>query len=226
AMNEAMRDWVTNVRNTHYIIGTVAGPHPFPKLVREFQSVIGRESKQQILEREGKLPDACVACVGGGSNAMGLFHDFIKEDGVRLIGVEAAGKGLDTNEHCASLTLGEPGVLHGQMTYLIQTREGQIAPVHSISAGLDYPGVGPEHCWLKDIGRAEYVAITDDEALEGFSLMSHTEGILPALETSHAIAYLKQLAPTMKKDQVILVCLSGRGDKDVESAVKHIKGVL
>ncbi|MDP8245918.1 MAG: tryptophan synthase subunit beta [Candidatus Hinthialibacter antarcticus] len=226
ALNEAMRDWVTNVRDTHYIIGTVAGPHPFPKLVREFQAVIGRESKQQILEREGKLPDVCVACVGGGSNALGLFYDFIKEESVRLIGVEAAGKGLDTNEHCASLTLGDRGVLHGQMTYLIQTPEGQIAPVHSISAGLDYPGVGPEHCWLKDIGRAEYVAITDDEALEGFTLLAHSEGILPALETAHAIAYLKKLAPTMKKDQVILVCLSGRGDKDVEAAVKHLKGTF
>ena len=226
AMNDALRDWVTNVRDTHYIIGTVAGPHPFPKLVREFQAVIGRESKQQILEREGKLPDVCVACVGGGSNALGLFYDYIQEDNVRLIGVEAAGKGLDTNEHCASLTLGDRGVLHGQMTYLIQTPEGQIAPVHSISAGLDYPGVGPEHCWLKDIGRAEYVAITDDEALEGFTLLAHSEGILPALETAHAVAYLKKLAPTLKKDQVILVCLSGRGDKDVEAAVKHLKGTF
>ncbi len=224
ALNEAMRDWVTNVRDTHYIIGTVAGPHPFPKLVREFQSIIGRESKQQMMERIGRRPDACVACVGGGSNALGLFHDFVPDNDVRLIGVEAAGKGLDTNEHCASLTLGTSGVLHGQMTYLIQDRDGQIAPVHSISAGLDYPGVGPEHCWLKDTGRAEYVAVTDDEALDGFKLLSHTEGILPALETAHAIAYLKKLAPTMKKDQVILVNLSGRGDKDVESAVKHLKG--
>ncbi|MBI1389335.1 MAG: tryptophan synthase subunit beta [bacterium] len=226
AMNEAIRDWVTNVRTTHYIIGTVSGPHPFPKMVREFQSVIGRESRIQMMDREGRLPGVCVACVGGGSNSMGLFNGFIQDENVRLIGVEAAGKGVETNEHCASLTKGEPGVLHGALTYLIQDRDGQIAPVHSISAGLDYPGVGPEHCYLKDTGRAEYVSITDDEALDSFTYMSRMEGIIPALETAHAVAHVRKIAPDMSPDQIILVCLSGRGDKDVEAAARYLKEVF
>ncbi len=226
AMNEAMRDWVTNVRNTHYVIGSVAGPHPFPKMVREFQSVIGQETKEQFKQETGKLPDVLIACVGGGSNAMGLFHPFYEDQSVKFIGVEAAGLGLNTNQHSAPLSAGDLGVLHGSMGYLLQNHEGQISLAHSVSAGLDYPGVGPEHCYYKDSGRAEYVSVTDDEALEAFVQLSKLEGIIPALETSHAIAHVFKIAPKMAKDQTIVVNLSGRGDKDVESAAKHLKGVV
>ncbi len=215
ALNEALRDWATNVRHTHYIIGSVAGPHPFPMMVRDFQSVIGREAREQILEKEGRLPDALVACVGGGSNAIGLFHPFLDDD-VRLIGVEGAGHGLDTGMHAATLGLGSPGVLHGAMSYTGQDRNGQIQVAHSISAGLDYPGVGPEHSYLKDSGRAEYVSVTDDEALEAFELLSRVEGIIPALESAHAIGHLVRIAPGMDRDRVIVAGLSGRGDKDVQ----------
>ena len=217
ALNEAMRDWVTNVDNTFYIIGTVAGPHPYPMLVRDFQSVIGREARAQILEQEGKLPDALVACVGGGSNAIGLFYSFLEDVNVKLYGVEAAGEGLETGHHAATLCKGRPGVLHGNRTYLIEDDDGQIIETHSISAGLDYPGVGPEHAWLKDSGRANYVAITDDEALQAFHDLTRIEGIMPALESSHALAYAAKLAPTMKNDQIIIVNLSGRGDKDIHT---------
>ena len=215
ALNEAMRDWVTNVENTFYVIGTVAGPHPYPTMVREFQSVIGEECLVQMPEMAGRQPDAVVACVGGGSNAMGIFHPYIPYENTRLIGVEAAGLGLDTGKHSASLTLGSPGVLHGNRTYLLQDANGQITETHSISAGLDYPGVGPEHAYLKDIGRAEYVGITDDEALAAFHRLCRTEGIIPALESSHAVAYGMKLAATMRPDQHVLVNLSGRGDKDI-----------
>ncbi len=215
ALNEAMRDWVANVEDTFYIIGTVAGPHPYPQLVRDFQAVIGEEAKRQCLEKEGRLPDSVVACIGGGSNAMGIFHPFLDDEGVRIIGVEAAGHGIETGQHAASLTAGSPGVLHGNRTYLLQDRDGQIVEAHSISAGLDYPGIGPEHAWLKDIGRAEYVSITDKEALDAFQLLSRIEGIIPALEPSHAIAHAMKLAPTLPKDHVMVLCLSGRGDKDV-----------
>ncbi|MEO5688104.1 MAG: tryptophan synthase subunit beta [Burkholderiaceae bacterium] len=215
ALNEAMRDWVTNVENTFYVIGTVAGPHPYPTMVREFQSVIGEECLVQMPEMAGRQPDAVVACVGGGSNAMGIFHPYIPFEGTRLIGVEAAGLGLDSGKHSASLTLGSPGVLHGNRTYLLQDANGQITETHSISAGLDYPGVGPEHAYLKDIGRAEYVGITDDEALAAFHRLCRTEGIIPALESSHAVAYAMKLAATMRPDQHVLVNLSGRGDKDI-----------
>ena len=215
ALNEAMRDWVTNVENTFYVIGTVAGPHPYPTMVREFQSVIGKECLEQMPALAGRQPDAVVACIGGGSNAMGIFHPYIAHENTRLIGVEAAGLGLATGKHAASLTLGSPGVLHGNRTYLLQNEDGQIIEPHSISAGLDYPGVGPEHAWLKDIGRAEYVSITDDEALAAFHRLCRTEGIIPALESSHAVAYAIKLAATMKPDQHILVNLSGRGDKDI-----------
>jgi len=215
ALNEAMRDWVTNVENTFYVIGTVAGPHPYPEMVREFQSVIGQECLVQMPEMAGRQPDAVVACVGGGSNAMGIFHPYIPYENTRLIGVEAAGMGLDTDKHSASLTLGSPGVLHGNRTYLLQDANGQITETHSISAGLDYPGVGPEHAYLKDIGRAEYVGITDDEALAAFHRLCRTEGIIPALESSHAVAYGMKLAATMRPDQHVLVNLSGRGDKDI-----------
>jgi tryptophan synthase beta chain len=215
ALNEAMRDWVTNVENTFYVIGTVAGPHPYPTMVREFQSVIGKECLVQMPEMIGRQPDAVVACVGGGSNAMGLFHPYIAEEGTRLIGVEAGGLGLDSGKHSASLTRGVPGVLHGNRTYLLQDENGQITETHSISAGLDYPGVGPEHAFLKDIGRAEYVSITDDEALAAFHRLCRTEGIIPALESSHAVAYAIKLAATLRPDQHILVNLSGRGDKDI-----------
>lgn len=215
ALNEALRDWVASVENTFYIIGTVAGPHPYPQIVRDFQSVIGHEARQQMLETIGKLPDALVACVGGGSNAIGLFHPFLADHEVRLIGVEAGGLGLITGQHAAPLTAGSPGVLHGNRTYLMQNAAGQILPTHSISAGLDYPGVGPEHAWLKDMGRAEYVAINDDEALACFHEVTRMEGIMPALETSHALAYAAQLAKTLSRDQHILVNLSGRGDKDI-----------
>jgi len=217
ALNEAMRDWVTNVDDTFYIIGTVAGPHPYPAMVRDFQAIIGRESRQQCLEINGRLPDALVACVGGGSNAMGLFYPFISDKEVRMYGVEAAGDGIETGHHAASLCAGRPGVLHGNRTYLIEDNNGQILDTHSISAGLDYPGVGPEHAWLKDTGRAHYVAINDSEALAAFHQLTRTEGIMPALESSHALAYAEKLAPQMKKDQIIIVNLSGRGDKDIQT---------
>ncbi len=221
ALNEAMRDWVTNVDNTFYIIGTVAGPHPYPAMVRDFQAVIGREARQQMLERTGRLPDALVACVGGGSNAIGLFHPFLDDREVAMYGVEAAGDGLETGRHAAPLCAGVPGVLHGNRTYLMEDRDGQIIETHSISAGLDYPGVGPEHAWLKDSGRANYVAVTDDEALAGFHTLTRVEGIIPALESSHALAYAAKLAPTMRQDQSILINLSGRGDKDMHTVAKH-----
>ena len=215
AMNEALRDWVTNVDDTYYLIGTAAGPHPYPEMVRDFQAVIGQEARQQILEAEGKLPDVVIAAVGGGSNAIGLFHPFLDDEGVKIVGVEAGGHGLDGNEHCASITAGSPGVLHGNRTYLLQDKDGQILEGHSISAGLDYPGIGPEHSWLNDIGRAEYVPVMDDEALEAFQLLTKLEGIIPALEPSHAIAEVIKRAPKMGKDQIILMNLSGRGDKDI-----------
>ncbi len=226
AMNEGLRDWVTNVRNTHYVIGSVAGPHPYPKMVRTFQTVIGREARRQFMELTGKLPDYLMACVGGGSNAMGLFHAFYSDKDVKFIGVEAAGEGLDTPRHAAPLCAGEPGVLHGAMEYLIQTGDGQIAPVHSISAGLDYPGVGPELCHYKDTGRAEFVSITDKEALEGFTMLSRTEGIIPALESAHAVAYVMKFAPTLSRETTIIVNLSGRGDKDVEAASRYLEGII
>jgi tryptophan synthase beta chain len=217
AMNEALRNWVTYVHNTFYVIGTTAGPHPYPMMVRDFQAVIGREAKAQHRKAEGRLPDYLVAAVGGGSNAMGLFYPFYNDREVRMIGVEAAGYGIPTGNHAAPLCAGTVGVLHGNKTYLLQDKFGQIAPAHSISAGLDYPGVGPEHAWLKESGRATYVSVTDDEALEGFKMLTREEGILPALESSHAIAYLAKLAPTLGKDKTIVVCLSGRGDKDIHT---------
>lgn len=215
AMNEAMRDWATNVDDTFYIIGTVAGPHPYPQLVRDFQAVIGREARRQCLEQAGRLPDALVACVGGGSNAIGLFHPFLTDESVKMYGVEAGGLGIETGMHAAPLNKGIPGVLHGNRTYLMEDENGQIIETHSVSAGLDYPGVGPEHSWLKDIGRVNYVAINDDEALAAFRKITKTEGIMPALESSHALAYVEKLAPTMSKDQIIIANLSGRGDKDI-----------
>ncbi len=221
ALNEALRDWVTNVDNTFYIIGTVAGPHPYPAMVRDFQAIIGREAKQQCLEQVGRLPDALVACVGGGSNAIGLFYPFIDDASVKLIGVEAAGDGVETGRHSAPLCAGRPGVLHGNRTYLMEDDDGEIIETHSISAGLDYPGVGPEHAWLKDTGRAEYVNITDTEALEGFHALTRMEGIIPALESSHAMAYTMKLAPIMNKDEVIIVSLSGRGDKDMQTMAQR-----
>ena len=220
ALNEAMRDWVTNIDDTFYIIGTVAGPHPYPAMVRDFQAVIGREARAQMLARSGRLPDALVACVGGGSNAIGLFYPFIGDDGVAIYGVEAAGDGLQTGRHAAPLCAGRPGVLHGNRTYLMEDNHGQIVETHSISAGLDYPGVGPEHSWLKDAGRAEYVAIDDDEALAAFHDLCRFEGIIPALESSHAVAYAKKLAPTLGRDKTILINLSGRGDKDINTVAK------
>jgi tryptophan synthase beta chain len=220
ALNEAMRDWVTNVSNTFYIIGTVAGPHPYPMMVRDFQAVIGKESIAQMQDQCERQPDAVIACVGGGSNAMGIFHPYIPLAGVRLIGVEAAGDGIETGHHAASLTAGRPGVLHGNRTYLLQDENGQIIETHSISAGLDYPGVGPEHAWLKDSGRAEYVTITDAEALQAFHSLCRLEGIIPALESSHAIAYAAKLAPTLPKDKILLVNLSGRGDKDMHTVAE------
>ena len=222
AMNEALRDWVANVEDTYYLIGTVAGPHPYPMMVRDFQSVIGEEAKQQLHEAEGRLPDAAVACIGGGSNAMGLFHPFLDDASVRLIGVEAGGHGIATGEHAASLTGGRPGVLHGNRTYLLQDDDGQIIEAHSISAGLDYPGIGPEHSWLHDIGRVEYVSATDREALAAFTLCTQTEGIIPALEPAHALAYVQKLAPTMDKEKIILMNLCGRGDKDIFSVAEHL----
>jgi len=215
AMNEALRDWVTNVDDTYYMIGTAAGPHPYPEMVREFQSVIGKEAREQLLALEGRLPDMLVAAVGGGSNAIGLFHPFLDDASVRIVGVEAGGKGLDGEEHCASLTAGSPGVLHGNRTYLLQDSDGQIKEGHSISAGLDYPGIGPEHSWLKDAGRVEYVPIMDNEALDAFQMLTRTEGIIPALEPSHALAEVIKRAPKMGKDEIILMNLCGRGDKDI-----------
>ena len=220
ALNEAMRDWVTNISNTFYIIGTVAGPHPYPMMVRDFQSVIGKEAIAQMPELCGRQPDAVIACVGGGSNAMGIFHPYIDFKGVRLIGVEAAGDGIGTGRHAASLTAGHPGVLHGNRTYLLQDANGQIIETHSVSAGLDYPGVGPEHAWLKDTGRAEYATITDAEALAAFHALCRTEGIIPALESSHAVAHAAKIAPSMPKDTILLVNLSGRGDKDMHTVAE------
>ena len=220
AMNDALRHWVTHVRDTFYVIGTVAGPHPYPKLVRDFQAVIGRETKKQILEAEGRLPDAAIACIGGGSNAMGLFYPFVDDKEVQLVGVEAAGLGVDSGKHAASISAGSVGVLHGNKTFLLQDDDGQIEHAHSISAGLDYPGVGPEHSHLKEIGRAEYVSITDDEALDAFKLLTEFEGIIPALESAHAIAHVCKQAKEMSKDKVIVVCLSGRGDKDIHTVAE------
>jgi tryptophan synthase beta chain len=220
ALNEAMRDWVTNIENTFYIIGTVAGPHPYPMMVRDFQTVIGKEALVQMPEMAGRQPDAVIAAVGGGSNAMGIFHPYIPHESVKLIGVEAAGEGMDTNRHSASLQKGRPGVLHGNRTYLLQDENGQITETHSISAGLDYPGVGPEHAWLKDSGRAEYVGITDGEALQAFHDLCRFEGIIPALESSHALAYAAKLAPSLAKDKILLVNLSGRGDKDMHTVAE------
>lgn len=223
AMNDALRDWVTNVRDTFYCIGTVAGPHPYPLMVREFQAVIGNEARSQMLEREGRLPDTLVACIGGGSNAMGLFHPFLDDDAVRIIGVEAGGKGVDSRmEHCASLTGGRPGVLHGNRTYLLQNGDGQILEGHSISAGLDYPGIGPEHSWLHEIGRAEYVAVTDEEALRAFQLCCEQEGIIPALEPSHALAHVAKIAPDLPPDHLICMNMCGRGDKDIFTVAKFL----
>jgi tryptophan synthase beta chain len=217
ALNEAMRDWVTNVDDTFYIIGTVAGPHPYPAMVRDFQAVIGREARQQILQQRDRLPDRLIACVGGGSNAIGLFYPFLNDAEVAMTGVEAAGDGLDTGHHAAPLCAGKPGVLHGNRTYLMEDLDGQIIETHSVSAGLDYPGVGPEHAWLKDIGRVEYVAVTDQEALQAFHDLTRIEGIIPALESSHALAYATKIAPQMSRDQIIVINLSGRGDKDIHT---------
>jgi len=222
AMNEALRDWVANVEDTFYIIGTVAGPHPYPTMVRDFQSVIGDEAKQQHQEAEGRLPDALVACIGGGSNAMGLFHPFLDDPSVEIYGVEAAGDGVETGRHAASITGGRPGVLHGNRTYLLQDADGQIQDAHSISAGLDYPGIGPEHAWLNDIGRAHYVSATDQEALDAFQLLAKTEGIIPALEPAHALAYVKKLAPKLGKGKSIILNLSGRGDKDIFAVAERL----
>ncbi|MGE5446471.1 MAG: tryptophan synthase subunit beta [Ignavibacteriales bacterium] len=222
AMNEAMRDWITNVRTTFYIIGSVAGPHPYPMMVRDFQSVIGDEAKEQVLEKEERLPDLLIACVGGGSNAMGLFYPFLEDETVKMTGVEAAGSGLKTEQHAATLAAGRPGVLHGSKTYLLQDKDGQVKGTHSIAPGLDYPGVGPEHSYLKDSGRVSYTTVTDKEALEGFKFLSQTEGIIPALESAHAVAYATKIAPMMPKDSVIIICLSGRGDKDIQVAAKAL----
>jgi tryptophan synthase beta chain len=224
ALNEAMRDWVTNVDDTFYIIGTVAGPHPYPAMVRDFQTVIGREARAQILEQAGRLPDGLIACVGGGSNAMGLFYPFLDDKGVAMYGVEGGGEGIESGKHAAPLCAGSPGVLHGNRTYLMEDQDGQIIETHSVSAGLDYPGVGPEHAWLKDSGRARYVAATDQQALECFHELTRIEGILPALESSHALAYAKQLAPTLDKDKILLINLSGRGDKDIHT-VAQLEGI-
>ncbi|MBU1090932.1 MAG: tryptophan synthase subunit beta [Candidatus Omnitrophica bacterium] len=223
AINEAIRDWVTNVRNTHYIIGSVVGPHPYPMMVRDFQSVLGREAKRQILKKEKRLPDYLVACVGGGSNAMGLFYPFFKDKKVRFVGVEASGRGLASGEHSAALVAGSPGVLHGSKSDLLQDRFGQVNPAHSVAPGLDYPGTGPEHSYYKKIGRARYVAVNDKEALEGFKLLSEREGIIPALEPAHAIIYLKKMARIIKKNSIIIVCLSGRGDKDLGIVTENLK---
>ena len=224
AMNEAMRDWITNVRDTFYIIGSVAGPHPYPMMVRDFQSVIGNEARKQILEKEDRLPDLLIACVGGGSNAMGLFYPFLENEDVKMTGVEAAGAGIDKGNHAATIAAGTVGVLHGSKTYLLQDENGQIKGTHSIAAGLDYPGVGPEHSYLNDSGRVSYTNVTDGEALEGFQFISQVEGIIPALETSHAIAYAMKTAPTMPKDSIIIICLSGRGDKDMNTIADLMEG--
>lgn len=221
AVNETFREWTTRMEDTHYVLGSVMGPHPFPTIVRDFQSVIGREVKQQILEREGRLPDALLACVGGGSNAMGLFYEFINDPGVRLIGCEAAGHGIDTDKHAATMATGTPGIFHGMKSYFCQDEYGQIAPVYSISAGLDYPGIGPEHSYLRDIGRAEYVPITDEEAVQAFEYLSRTEGIIPAIESAHAVAHARNMAPAMGKEQIIVINLSGRGDKDVAAIARY-----
>ncbi|MFD4703764.1 tryptophan synthase subunit beta [Gottfriedia sp. NPDC058432] len=223
AVNEALRYWVANVDDTHYLLGSVMGPHPFPMMVRDFQSVIGKETRQQFLAKNGKLPDAVVACIGGGSNAIGMFHPFITDESVKLFGVEAAGHGIHTDKQAASLTKGVPGVLHGALMYLLQDEDGQIQEAHSISAGLDYPGVGPEHCYLKDVERVKYESITDEEALEAFQLLARLEGIIPALESAHAVAYAIKLAATMKKDENLVICLSGRGDKDVHTVRERLK---
>lgn len=222
AMNEALRDWVSNVEDTFYIIGTAAGPHPYPAMVRDFQCVIGNETKEQMMEAEGRLPDTCIAAIGGGSNAIGLFHPFLDDKSVQLIGVEAAGHGIETGEHCASLNGGRPGVLHGNRTYLLQTEDGQIIDGHSISAGLDYPGIGPEHSWLRDTGRVEYVSATDKEALEAFQLCTRKEGIIPALEPSHALSYVAKIAPKLPKDHLIVMNMCGRGDKDVDAVAGYL----
>ncbi|WP_265442809.1 tryptophan synthase subunit beta [Acetivibrio straminisolvens] len=224
AVNETLREWSRRVHDTHYVLGSVMGPHPFPTIVRDFQSIISREIKKQIIEKEGRLPDVVMACVGGGSNAIGAFYDFIEDSSVRLIGCEAAGQGVDTDKHAATMAKGTLGIFHGMKSYFCQDEYGQIAPVYSISAGLDYPGVGPEHAYLKDIGRAQYVSVTDNEAVEAFEYLSRTEGIIPAIESSHAVAYAMKLAPAMSKDQIIVVCLSGRGDKDV-AAIARYRGV-
>ena len=224
AINEALRDWVANVETTHYIIGSVVGPHPFPMMVRDFQSVIGKEAKEQILEKEGKLPKVVVACVGGGSNAMGIFYPFVEDEGVRLVGVEAGGLGLETGKHSASINAGQVGVLHGMKSFFLQDEEGQILTTHSISAGLDYPGVGPEHAYLFESGRAEYVYATDQEALEGFKLLSRLEGIIPALEPAHAVLKVVEIASKLSKEDVLIFNLSGRGDKDMETVMKHLSG--
>lgn len=221
AVNETMREWTRRVGDTHYVLGSVVGPHPFPTIVRDFQKIIGQEVKRQIAEKEGRLPDAVMACVGGGSNSIGIFHDFINDDGVRLIGCEAAGRGIDTGKTAATITLGSVGIFHGMKSYFCQDEYGQIAPAYSISAGLDYPGVGPEHSGLKDSGRAEYVPVTDDEAVEAFEYLSRTEGIIPAIESAHAVAHAMKIAPEMDRDKIIVVCLSGRGDKDVASIARY-----
>ena len=221
ALNEAMRDWVTYVDKTFYIIGTVAGPHPYPSMVRDFNAVVGREAREQCFEQVGRLPDVLIACVGGGSNAIGLFHPFLNDEKVSIYGVEAAGNGLETGRHAAPLSAGKPGVLHGNRTYLMEDDYGQIIETHSISAGLDYPGVGPEHAWLKDTGRAKYVSVTDDEAIQAFHDLCQIEGIIPALESSHALAYTSKLAPKMNKSEIIVVNLSGRGDKDIQTVATH-----
>ncbi|WP_353423532.1 tryptophan synthase subunit beta [Christensenella massiliensis] len=224
AVNETLREWKERVADTHYVLGSVMGPHPFPTIVRDFQSVIGREVREQILKTEGKLPDMLIACVGGGSNAMGLFYDFIGDERVKMVGCEAAGRGLDTNRNAATIAKGTPGIFHGMKSYFCQDEYGQIAPVYSISAGLDYPGIGPEHAWLYDTGRAQYVAVTDDEAVEAFEYLSRMEGVIPAIESAHAVAYAKKAAPEMKPDEIIVVNLSGRGDKDV-AAIARYRGV-
>jgi tryptophan synthase beta chain len=224
-MNEALRDWVTNVSDTFYCIGTVAGPHPYPAMVRDFQSVIGRETREQMMEREGRLPDSLIACIGGGSNAIGLFHPFLDDKDVEIYGVEAAGHGVSSGLHAASLTGGRPGVLHGNRTYLLMNEDGQITDAHSISAGLDYPGIGPEHSWLHDVGRVKYISATDQEALAAFQLLSKLEGIIPALEPAHAVAKVVELAPKLPKDHLMVVNLCGRGDKDIFTVAEHLGGL-
>jgi tryptophan synthase beta chain len=226
AMNEALRDWVTNVADTFYCIGTVAGPHPYPMLVRDFQSIIGHETREQMQTAEGRLPDSLIACIGGGSNAMGLFHPFLDDPSVEIYGVEAAGRGIKTGEHAASISGGRPGVLHGNRTYLLMNDDGQIQDAHSISAGLDYPGIGPEHSWLHDMGRVQYLSATDDEALKAFQLLCAIEGIIPALEPAHALAKVAELAPKLPKDHLMVVNLSGRGDKDIFAVAEHLGGKL